>query len=663
MSDTILYVPVVDVNSRESSLYTVTSTPSSDSWYVNGSPYGKVEVCEPWFLQYLKPQELGAQLTVKNPGKGLLTDLVGGKDSVSLGLLLGFIRHLLHWQIRNDWESVTITGNIEPHGNTINFLGVDDISTKYKSAASYAKDHSNGNHLFLYVSDTVKENELTDIEEVPNLKVKNFTQADSLGEVLGFLFEPHLNDEQNRLFSFAGERTIAYVPSPDFKQMQIEVRSKGWKGYFIYGESETGKSRLALELAHYLVNHKYYYAPIWVTIDNNALRTGLDAYITREIANRLQLNLNDCSSEQNIKSLCDALGKYHYLLVIENLNLDQVNLVLESVDSIIINCIPKPAVMLTSRFGENMPGCAMSVGLKPIQPPTLTSTEIEDLIDNEAYGKPYKAKLDRAKVRGTDYREFTQIIYDKFRHYPGIIMRVIDMLEYMSVSSIITMILTKSSDRALDDRVAKWKLWLENWIQHIQLNRRLIEIPIIRYYHIQLTLYGSKEDCINHNCKALYYGSLLVDSPLRPVEFKDLYSTGSGIPSFQYNREVIITNKKQVERKGGFAEVMVKTDEDDDFLYWNGEIIFKTKITEEIGGVGLHIPEFAEHVTFIVDMTNLELIPKIDPGARLVIRDRNGENQRRKDLVQVNKYTEERIWTIYAHNVPPNSNIEFSWGD
>ncbi|GHU46459.1 hypothetical protein FACS1894200_00030 [Spirochaetia bacterium] len=491
MSDIILYVPVVDVNSRESSLYTVTSTPSSDSWYVNGIIEEKMEACEPWFLRYLKPQELGAQLIVNNPDEGKLEDLVAGKHSVLLGLLLGFIRHLLHWQIKKDWESVTITGNIEPHGNTIGLLSIDDIPEKYKAATVYAKNNP-GNHLFLYVSDTVKENECTSLEKIDTLKVKFFTSKDSIYDVLEYLLDIRQLREKTPILGSKPDFPFGYIRTQFFSDIKQGIRENSWKGFFIHGEGERGKSALAEEIAHQACFEGIIDVAVWIEINNGSLSNALmrerenlkleahekDA-VTREIESKIQAALGT-----------ESLKDSRYLLIIDNLEKQSlIDPILQAVKGIIRPYgKQKPRVIITSRV-DSM-AAQLELGLLPQEAPEFTAAEIERFIEEICQKGKYANKL--TLYKGTDdYKMVVDLLYTHLRSFPGMIPPLIAHLKFKKLHEILPLLRSLGQGvQTIDEKAAKIYGSLFN---DLSLFVRKVLFILIKYSYENDTGAGAKE--------------------------------------------------------------------------------------------------------------------------------------------------------------------------
>jgi hypothetical protein len=203
---------------------------------------------------------------------------------------------------------------------------------------------------------------------------------------------------------------------------------------------------------------------------------------------------------------------------------------------------------------------------------------------------------------------------------------------------------------------------LLGWYRGNALIKKSVDQTIIRYSHIYLKVSGTREDCLKGKCKLVFYGSNVVVSPEKPIIFKDRYKTATKIDSFEFSKPPIILNLREFERNPRDLEFSIQSDIEDEALYFNGEVIFYIKISEKKGGFALHIPHFTEYITYIIDMSNIELIPASEPSAWLVKRDIKGVIKPENDSIEVKRYQEKKTWVISAYDVPADSNIELSWG-
>jgi ankyrin repeat protein len=468
MSNQALFVPVEESigdaaghTSLSISLYQVAAYPADqkDAWTINGiGPSDIQEKIKAYFKLYPDSQDRPAQLRMNNPKPFL--NFTGSTQSITLGLFIGFMRFLRYRELRSGWDTVTLTGDLRPHGDRVCLYPVEHIKEKYAGVQAYAKDYPGQRHLFLYVSDE-------DPPPVPegrrgNVEVRAFNSRHAFGALLAFLFEPFFNDVQRRFIDAAGLYCAwDYVPTTVFEGLKEAALAEGWQGFFIHGEGESGKSAMALELTKYLMNAGRIYAPVWVTIDNERLQEYIQnparesagkhgkekerltdtiaAYIAELAASNLQIT--DWAHEKGFAPLAQALsrdGGIPYLFVVDNLELDLADEVLEAVQKIAGRSKQKVPVILTSRIRGS------SASLKTVSPSELNTDEIEQLVLNIARGQEYEQDLKTWK--GTDeYREFIEQLHRHFGSFPGIIPVIAGHL-YLGLPAILRTIAVTGGD-------------------------------------------------------------------------------------------------------------------------------------------------------------------------------------------------------------------------
>lgn len=379
--------------------------------------------------------------------------------SIFLGLFIAAAHKIRQKKIRTSLASVTITGDLEYDRNTgeMKIMGVGKIPEKYGAVKDYAREHPEGDHLFIYVSSNrLLENSLPD-----NLKIAAFFPDDPIGEILALIFEPQLDDEQQRLFHRVGEslsRPKHYIPTETFERLKIEARDPLWKGCFIHGEGETGKSALALELAYWLSEREYIYAPIWVklsspklqeTFNKKGLQMQNDIYerhdplaenpvassIAAGIASALRLEWKSEQSLSRLAAAIDRRGGSPYLLVIDNLELDRADEVLTAAKIITRGIKNRMPVIITSRFNEREAGHAWRIGLTNLPQGTLSYSEVLVLVDMIAGDSLGEARYS-AVAGDSDFSEFNWQVFTHFGAYPGLIYQIVPLLGRIRISDL-----------------------------------------------------------------------------------------------------------------------------------------------------------------------------------------------------------------------------------
>ena len=354
--------------------------------------------------------------------------------SVFLGIFLKALQKILYRRFRNSWDFIIVTGDINPHDGIIESKAVNDIKKKFKSVETHAEKYPGRKRLFLYVHEEGKLPIEPGWHNNDTIEVIAFSSNDSLEVILACVFEPSFNDEQKTLLDKASVSTTwEYVSTPGFEEMKQEALSKDWKGYFIYGEGESGKSALALALTKYLMETERIYAPVFVSLRNKAFvlanpideRDPIIDYIASGISDFLGL---DWKPVFGLELLRQALKKHRYLLVVDNLELDKADQVLIAIKSIITGCDPKtrPALILTSRFKWNNAKPYQDLGLTTKQAPVLTKKHIEELVYRVADGNSFAKNLRRDDA---EYQKLTEQLYQYYNSLPGLITRIVPSLE------------------------------------------------------------------------------------------------------------------------------------------------------------------------------------------------------------------------------------------
>jgi ankyrin repeat protein len=463
MDETAFFVPVVE---SKGALYRLEVIDSQEGpWMICGVVDGKFKskMLACFENRQTEPPPIAFTLYREGDRAPFMEKLTPNTQSVFLGLFLQAHRYIRRLRFRDGWGSITVTGDLDPHDGRVDLVAVGDIATKYEGVLVYAKDRPGERHLFVYVG-----GEALELPDAPdNLEVKAFRAEESLGEVLAFLFEPCFDGEQKRLFDCANEslnRPAAYVPTKAFEEIREKAHLPDWKGCLIHGEGESGKSAMALELAYWLTEREYIYAPIWIKIDNTALQGFIGtyqippsttqerfnpiqidpvaAYLTLKIAARFELP--NWRPEDGLQVLRMAMTKHkrRYLLVIDNLECPLVDSILKSIKSIITGCEPQPATIITSRLAKKTAAFdGDEIALAVVRPSSLSINEIDSLVSNIIKGQEYELKL--TAWNGKDeYLVFIKQIHKHFASLPGVITQVIPLLRDMTLPELQPLLLS-----------------------------------------------------------------------------------------------------------------------------------------------------------------------------------------------------------------------------
>ena len=465
MSSQTLFVPVEEEGLF---LYEVKVNAAADTvntWWINGIPLPRMlkETAAVYFDKPIHP----AEISFTNSGKRPKWPLDDSTKSVYLGLFIAMLQYARRRTFKPEWDSITVTGDIAIHEGTVEPAGVTHIKEKHAGVQNYAKEHEKENHLFLYVSDEQPVKPGWD----GNLEVKAFTPQDSIGAIIAELFEPAFHREQKKFFDRIPVALEAwdYVSTNVFEEMKRNALSKKWTGFLIHGEGESGKSAMALELAKYLAAAERIYAPIWVRTEENELHERFPAKkelrsppsetltssiqpdhivcfgssvssislgqkkeksenpVTDYIAGLIAEALNHAWTPQDgLSALANALEREGspYLLIIDNLEVNEIDEVWKSVQAVVGKCSPRPPVVFTSRIEAKI------TGLTPVRPSELTAGEIEKLVENIAQkqGQAYTQELLNWKDK-QEYDEFITHLHANFASFPGIITVIVPQLD------------------------------------------------------------------------------------------------------------------------------------------------------------------------------------------------------------------------------------------
>ena len=454
MNNQTLFVPVEESEDEKKvlSLYEVKAIRSSDdAWAYNGVylPPGLEETVTAYFEKSICPGEINFNKPGHTRPEWHLDD---STQSVFLGFFISLFKYAHHRTFKAKWNSITITGSVAVHGDTVEIVWVTHIPEKYAGVKKYAKEHPKKNHLFLYVSDETPLPVASDRKGNPKkLEVRAFTPRDPIGAIIAEVFEPAFDKEQGRLFDISGvQPEWEYVSTPGFERMKRDALSKDWNGFLIHGEGESGKSAMALELAKYLVNAERIYAPVWVRVENkdllrhlrkhlnnnssphdketrqkkDPLKNPVTAYIAKMIAKTLNL---DWPAKDGLHALGKVLNRKAnnpYLLIIDNLEVPQVDEVWESIKAIIERCGPKLPVIITSRIKGNVPA------LKKIDPSVISKNGIEELVRNVAREQGEKHTQELITWKGKqEYDDFVEYLHTHFASFPGMVTVIVPHLD------------------------------------------------------------------------------------------------------------------------------------------------------------------------------------------------------------------------------------------
>ncbi|MDR2303182.1 MAG: hypothetical protein LBE10_01155, partial [Treponema sp.] len=376
-----------------------------------------------------------------------MNNLTENTRSVFLGLFIQIYRRHLHLKYQDDWNSITVTGDLVPLDGRTNLKAAKDIAGKYQGVLDYADQRSDKEkHLFLYITNGDPLN----LKPRSNIEIKVFGPEDSLFALLYFIFGPapleidenRLNEQQKVLVkNISGFR---YIRPKGFYDMEERVCDRFYKGCFIYGEGDTGKSSCARALSALLLNRGMIYAPLWIQVSGKLYDRRSNSP-SQDADNRDDyLEDYDNSEEQYLivkirTELTNAAAgvlvntpeNKRYAIVLDNLEFspDKIKKLLNSLKNVTASLFRlAPYIIVTSRSAcdENS---LDDFGIKLQKAPELGKDSISAYIDSLVDGREYKDKIERGR-QSAEYYSFLEELYANYRWYPGVIKTLISFLRY-----------------------------------------------------------------------------------------------------------------------------------------------------------------------------------------------------------------------------------------
>ncbi|MCL2804992.1 MAG: ankyrin repeat domain-containing protein [Treponema sp.] len=414
----------------------------------------KLNALQQYFQQQCKDNIYGRIINIRaQSGKEVTLD--NNTPSVFLGIFIKAAHEILNRNFKKSWDIIIATGDIISHDGMINAEAVGSIEEKFESVKNHAKENLDKKHLFLYVYETSEAPIEPGWHENNNIEVIAFSASDilapnvSIGRIFAGIFEPIFTHEQEMLLGKASMNTgWEYISTSVFEQIKIEALSGDWKGFFIHGEGESGKSAMAFELAKYLTAAQRIYAPIWIKLKNDELfkelsninetshsskevgrkKDPLENHVTANIACLIAQALNsNWKPKDGLSALVNLLKRdvnCPYLLIIDNLEMkkEETDKLMESFHAIMEKCSSRLPVIFTSRTEGSI------LNLKKVNPSELNRREIEELVWNIAE-QDDKCKEELSSRKGEQkYEEFLDELHAHFASYPGVITVIVPLL-------------------------------------------------------------------------------------------------------------------------------------------------------------------------------------------------------------------------------------------
>jgi len=412
--------------------------------------------------------------------------------SIFLGIFLKAMMEFQGYILKDKWNLICVTGDLEYKSNRLRFNSVEDIEKKYKGTNTVksefmelAANTNNDTYLFLYISDKdiinngdITRNGIT----IGNITTKRFSTDNSIEEIISFLFKSfdynldidsvNIENSQKKLIkSIEHDRPdYGYFAGQDFKaieNMMLDIHLE-WHWLFIYGEGNTGKSSAAKAISRHLVHRGRVCAPIWIKVkksdikeiisNNKSVKTNeliqyLEEYFIERIYNIL-IKADDSSNSNQYKSelIKNELSRNKYIIIIDNLEIHEnyVNYIVQSIQNIFFMYEHKPYLIITSRSKYDF----STLELKNIfitlttETPKIDKKQIKNLVKNIAKTFPRANKKINEAIKNKTFDRFINVIFNKIGDCPDLIIIYVLTLDK----------LTKNIEQVIDDINNKKKL-------------------------------------------------------------------------------------------------------------------------------------------------------------------------------------------------------------
>ena len=182
--------------------------------------------------------------------------------SISLGILCSAYVAKKVRNLKEKYDSITVTGNFNVIDGIISLSEVTDIEEKYKAVQDYASKNADKKHLFVYIS---SEEIIPDGIQENNVHVIRYDSTFPAECVLAEVFEDIKKDD-----SPSQKYRNDFIETRSFIELKKDfVKNASCNGYIIKGKSNTGKSMAAEALCKYLVNSQIISDYVWFYVGEN----------------------------------------------------------------------------------------------------------------------------------------------------------------------------------------------------------------------------------------------------------------------------------------------------------------------------------------------------------------------------------------------------------
>lgn len=370
----------------------------------------------------------------KDPEFGVFENFSQNTASISLGVFCSAYAATNNRKYKDDYDSITLTGNLQIYDEKIKLSEVILIKEKFEAAANYANYYADKKHLFIYIS---SEEIVPEGLHENNLLVVRYDSTFPIECIFAEVFES-INDNQQSYYKNKNN----YIQTKTFLRFKKDfVKQQDCKGLIIKGESNTGKSIAANALCRYLQDCKQIDEYVWLTITDNRK---FYKFLREDISNikpfDIQGNQNLIKQNYSIEfDKFDDLLKQRKkcLFIIDNIESNYVDQILDFFTRYYAKYIEYFKLIVTSWEGCNYSENKKFLNVKEIKISeiALDKNEFEGVVNSLIVTEDYKYKYKESSLELQ--KSLIEILYNQCSKYPGYVPIALALLNTMSVNQII----------------------------------------------------------------------------------------------------------------------------------------------------------------------------------------------------------------------------------
>ena len=406
---------------------------------------------------------------------------IGDKTkSIFLGIFLKAVEDILNeqYELKNKWDIICVTGDIEFIGKNIILNPVKDIDKKFNGEfIETAKKNCDKFFLFLYISKNESEaksilsviNKITKDNNIINIEVKYFISDTAIYKVVNDIFNLKyidslpiklLDNIQIKLIDYLEIQKkrafdpifiyFGYIVTEEFSNIILDMMyDENYRAYFIYGEEHTGKSSTALAIIYNLLMWKIIYGAFWININCKEILIE-----ERLIKNYIKEKIDEQSKfSKNFSKIFEISKDYLFVIDIKDkegvLNEAKMKYILNAIGNIFEEYSSNmPYLIITSSFKINW---EETIGKYTLQKRKVPEIKIEHVAE---FIRMYsKAKTDYWEIINTAeesaFNNLIKVLIQKCDNYPkpNIIIETLNDLNNIGIKELIEIEKKKLSEK------------------------------------------------------------------------------------------------------------------------------------------------------------------------------------------------------------------------